>query len=80
MVTRGKQSEEIIITRQDANFDRACDGAVELAQMQFMSRHRLKEWDCCKHILTIKFDKYVTCGTQHSYWFTAKFQLRGGDG
>ena len=79
MTTRGKQTEEISITRQDANFDRACDGAIDLAQALFMSRHRLKEWDRHKHGVEIQFIRYVTCGTQHTYLFTARFHAIGND-
>lgn len=71
-------SVEIQVSRQESNFDRACDAAYGQALMYFEidedgHSRRVKDWDrsCCW--IEVEFNRYVRIGgNDHCYVFIAK--------
>jgi len=76
---------KIPIIRREANFDRACDSANEIAiglyQMDengrvpdsvlFAAYHPfVRTTDC----IVLKFAEYTRCGSEHTYLFTARIE------
>ena len=64
----------IRITRQESNFDRACDSAYKYALAYFEidedgHSRRVKDWErsCCW--IEIEFRSYIRMGNEHHYDF-----------
>ena len=67
---------DIVVTRMESNFDRACDEACRQAVLYFEidedgHSRRVKDWErsCCW--IEIEFKRYVRRGNEHCYTFTA---------
>lgn len=80
-MTQIGETLKIPVTREDANFDRACDTAYQIAIARFgidQNGHSLylKEWErsCCS--ITVTFIEYSMMGgmggRNHDYVFEAK--------
>jgi hypothetical protein len=66
--------EEIVVTRREANFDRACDEAYCQAVAYFGidedgHSDRVKDWERSDCWLEVEFSKYTRVGQDHCYKF-----------
>lgn len=69
-------TKEIIVTREEAHFDRACDTAYRLAVGYFGidedgHSQRVQGWDRSSSFIEIEFVRYVRMGCEQVYVFNA---------
>jgi hypothetical protein len=72
--------EIFTVSREEANFDRACDMALRQA-FGFVGLddnnhcHRVPDWDRSTDVIYVEFERYVAgasyTGRSHNYWFRA---------
>lgn len=72
------KSEKIVITRREANFDRACDEAYQRAVAMLGidedgHANRVKGWERSSCCIRVVFEKYEHIGSmvghEHNYYF-----------
>lgn len=74
----------VLITRSEANFDRACDEAYRYAIVYFEIDEsgystRIRDWERCDCWIEVEFVNYVRQGTSHHYKFKAAAKKGEGD-
>ena len=67
---------ELRISRQEANFDRACDEAYRQAVSQFEIDEgghstRIRDWERSRCWIELRFLSYIRIGSSHCYIFEA---------
>jgi len=70
-------STKILVTRSEANFDRACDNAYSQALMYFEidedgHSRRVRDWQRSRCWIEVHYVTYRRIGGDHVYIFTAK--------